>query len=180
MLKSQDIFRKARKDGDTLQKHFQALLHSAKELKLHKELRDMFFSSQLDRTASSFRTYNKSAMKIYTASATWGQTLVFIVVDLILLALPVSHNLSRETLTGCTLALLYLMTPLQVIMNMAPHLARANVAVRNEWAADQDSYFKDIFYLQLLPELKARGKTVFVISHDDRYYHVADRIIKFD
>jgi putative ATP-binding cassette transporter len=28
--------------------------------------------------------------------------------------------------------------------------------------------------------LKARGKTVLVISHDDRYYHVGDRIIKID
>lgn len=50
----------------------------------------------------------------------------------------------------------------------------------DEWAADQDPQFKDIFYLQILPELKARGKTVVVISHDDRYYHVADRIIKLE
>ncbi|HYG62205.1 MAG TPA: cyclic peptide export ABC transporter [Thermoanaerobaculia bacterium] len=50
----------------------------------------------------------------------------------------------------------------------------------DEWAADQDPFFKEIFYLELLPELKQRGKTVFVISHDDRYYYVADRIIKLD
>jgi putative ATP-binding cassette transporter len=50
----------------------------------------------------------------------------------------------------------------------------------DEWAADQDPLFRDIFYLQLLPELKARGKTVLVISHDDRYYHLGDRIIKLD
>ena len=50
----------------------------------------------------------------------------------------------------------------------------------DEWAADQDPTFKEIFYLELLPELKAKGKTVFVISHDDHYYHVADRIIKLD
>ncbi len=50
----------------------------------------------------------------------------------------------------------------------------------DEWAADQDPVFKETFYYQLLPELKARGKTVIVISHDDRYYHVADRIIKLD
>ncbi|MGH9938124.1 MAG: ABC transporter ATP-binding protein, partial [Blastocatellia bacterium] len=50
----------------------------------------------------------------------------------------------------------------------------------DEWAADQDPHFKEIFYLRLLPQLKARGKTVFVISHDDRYYHLADRIIKLD
>jgi putative pyoverdin transport system ATP-binding/permease protein len=50
----------------------------------------------------------------------------------------------------------------------------------DEWAADQDPLFKDVFYTQLLPELKARGKTVLVISHDDKYFYVADRIIKLD
>lgn len=50
----------------------------------------------------------------------------------------------------------------------------------DEWAADQDPYFKNIFYTQLLPELKARGKTVLVITHDDHYFELADRIIKLD
>lgn len=50
----------------------------------------------------------------------------------------------------------------------------------DEWAADQDPFFRDIFYLQLLPELKAKGKTILVISHDDRYYSLGDRIIKLD
>lgn len=50
----------------------------------------------------------------------------------------------------------------------------------DEWAADQDVTFKAFFYRQLLPELRARGKTVIVISHDDHYYDVADRIVKLD
>jgi putative ATP-binding cassette transporter len=50
----------------------------------------------------------------------------------------------------------------------------------DEWAADQDPEFKKVFYDQLLPELKARGKTILVISHDDRYYRVGDRIVKLD
>ena len=54
------------------------------------------------------------------------------------------------------------------------------IYVFDEWAADQDVLFKEIFYMQILPELKARGKTVLVASHDDRYYHLADRIIKLD
>jgi putative pyoverdin transport system ATP-binding/permease protein len=54
------------------------------------------------------------------------------------------------------------------------------IYVFDEWAADQDPYFKNVFYLQIISELKARGKTVFVISHDDRYYQVAERIIKLD
>jgi putative pyoverdin transport system ATP-binding/permease protein len=50
----------------------------------------------------------------------------------------------------------------------------------DEWASDQDPTFRDIFYTKLLPELRNRGKTILVISHDDRYFHVADRIIKLD
>jgi putative ATP-binding cassette transporter len=50
----------------------------------------------------------------------------------------------------------------------------------DEWAADQDPHFKNVFYTQLLPELKRHGKTVLVISHDDKYFHVADRVIKLD
>lgn len=50
----------------------------------------------------------------------------------------------------------------------------------DEWAADQDPVFREIFYLQILLELKAKGKTVLVISHDDRYYHLGDHVIKLD
>jgi putative ATP-binding cassette transporter len=50
----------------------------------------------------------------------------------------------------------------------------------DEWAADQDPSFKQIFYHQYLPELKARGKAVVVISHDDHYFAVADRMIKLN
>ncbi|MGH8547624.1 MAG: cyclic peptide export ABC transporter [Methylococcales bacterium] len=54
------------------------------------------------------------------------------------------------------------------------------VYVFDEWAADQDPVFKKIFYTELLPDLQARGKTVLVITHDDRYFHVADRCVKLD
>mgnify|MGYP001087245920 FL=1 len=50
----------------------------------------------------------------------------------------------------------------------------------DEWAADQDPAFKAVFYEQLLPELCTRGKTVLVITHDDRYFPLADRVLKLD
>ena len=52
--------------------------------------------------------------------------------------------------------------------------------VFDEWAADQDPQFKEVFYRELLPELRARGKSVLVITHDDRYFHLADRIIRME
>ncbi|MCA9465209.1 MAG: cyclic peptide export ABC transporter [Nitrospira sp.] len=50
----------------------------------------------------------------------------------------------------------------------------------DEWAADQDPYFKDFFYYKFLPELKNRGKSAIVITHDDRYFQVGDRIMKME
>jgi putative pyoverdin transport system ATP-binding/permease protein len=63
---------------------------------------------------------------------------------------------------------------------LTAYLEDRPIYIFDEWAADQDPHFKQVFYFKLLPELKALGKTVLVISHDDRYYHVADRIIKLE
>lgn len=52
--------------------------------------------------------------------------------------------------------------------------------VFDEWAADQDPVFKEVFYRELLPELRAQGKTVLVISHDDRYFHLGDRLLRLE
>ncbi|RZL10232.1 MAG: cyclic peptide export ABC transporter [Rubrivivax sp.] len=52
--------------------------------------------------------------------------------------------------------------------------------VFDEWAADQDPVFKEVFYREVLPQLRAQGKCVLVISHDDRYFHLADRLIKLE
>lgn len=52
--------------------------------------------------------------------------------------------------------------------------------VFDEWAADQDPLFKKIFYTEILPSLKARGKTVVVVSHDDSYFHLADRCVRLE
>jgi len=50
----------------------------------------------------------------------------------------------------------------------------------DEWASDQDPLFKDVFYTKLLPELRSRNKAVLVITHDDRYFSGADRLIRLD
>lgn len=363
IIKVQKIFAIARKDADALLAHLRALTQGTKELKIHRKRRQAFLDHQLEATASSLMRHNISALTMYAGAASWGQALVFVVIGLYLFIFPAFTHLNSSTLTGYTLALLYLMTPLQVVMNTLPQLGRANVALRtvqelgftlssdkaeeftdsvlpsdhwqslelrsvthtynreneaesfvlgpidltirtgemvfitggngsgkttlikliaglyiaengqiylddqpvedrnlewyrqhfsvvfsdfylfehllglagpdlerqaqqylhelklsqivkveegklsttelsqgqrkrlalltayledrpiyifDEWAADQDPYFKNIFYMHLLPELKARGKTVLVISHDDRYYPIAERIIKLE
>lgn len=54
------------------------------------------------------------------------------------------------------------------------------VYIFDEWAADQDPQFRRFFYQTLLKDLQAQGKTIIAVSHDDHYFHVADRVIKMD
>ncbi len=52
------------------------------------------------------------------------------------------------------------------------------ICLFDEWAANQDPSFKKVFYQEILPELRASGKTLVVISHDDEYLDVADRVVR--
>lgn len=52
------------------------------------------------------------------------------------------------------------------------------ICVFDELAADQDPGFRQRFYEQILPDLKAQGRLIIAVSHDDKYFHLADRIIK--
>jgi len=356
--------RAAREAADALYNHFRALTEGIKELKLHGERREAFLSQSMQASAESLRRNNIAGMTVFTLASTWGQLLIFVVIGVLLFAMPLLTGAGSRTLIGYTLVILYMMTPLQVIMNALPTLGRANIALKkvedlglaldsyssegealaptnaqpawetielrgvthtyhresedsdfilgpidlvirrgelmflvggngsgkttlakllmglyvpesgeirvdgqlvtdktreeyrrlfsavfadfflfesllglktpqldnraeeyldrlqlsrkvtikegvfsttdlsqgqrkrlalltayledrpiylfDEWAADQDAYFKEIFYLQLLPELKSRGKTAIVISHDDRYYYAGDRLIKLE
>jgi putative ATP-binding cassette transporter len=356
--------RRARAHDNNLQKHFRGLIHGIKELKLHQRRRNEFLSNALDEAAGQSRSANVSGFSIYSVASSWGQLLIFVMLGLLVFFLYPVLGLRPAVLTGFSLALLYVMAPLQVIMNSIPALARANVALGNaqslgfelmrsaqpaentsivqirpvashlelsgitysygqedsadqfvlgpidlsiepgellfiaggngsgkttlaklivglyapesgkirydrafvgdsnrdsyrqlfsavfsdpflfesllgleksqlderareylcrlqlddkvtikdgvlstielsqgqrkrlalltcyledrpiyffdEWAADQDPKFKELFYCSLLPELKARGKTVIVISHDDRYYGMADRVVTLE
>ena len=352
----------AREDHDSLFRHFRALIEGNKELKLHRGRRQSFMERVLKATANSFRRHNVIGAGIQTAAAGMGQILFFLLIGLLIFGVPAYTNTSVQVLTGYTLLLLFIMTPIEVLNITVPTIFRAQIALQkveslglslaakttekevaetsgespawktvelrgiahtyyreaenshftlgpidltltpgelvfitggngsgkttlakllmglyapeagelringelvtdenrdwyrqhftvvfsdfflfdsllgleapkldekareylvklqlnhkldvkegvlsttelsqgqrkrlalltayledrsiylfDEWAADQDPTFKQIFYHSLLPELKARGKTVVVISHDDRYYDVADRLVK--
>jgi putative ATP-binding cassette transporter len=355
--------KRGRDEWDLLLKHFRAVTEGTKELKLHRGRRHEFLNDKLQGTARGMEKNNVIGNAIFVAASSWGHIMFFVLIGLILFVLPTIRPVALSTLTGYTLTLLYVMVPLEILVNRLPDIGRASIAVtkieqlgltesgvetfaRNdqpeaasyweslelagvehtyhlekenrsftlgpinlrfnmgelvfltggngsgkttlakllmglyipeggeilidgksvtdetrdayrqsfsavfsdyflfdsllgveragadtqarayleelqlnhkveikegvlsttdlssgqrkrlalltaymedrpvyifdEWAADQDPQFKEIFYYQLLPDLKSRGKLVIVISHDDRYYHVADRIIKLD
>jgi putative ATP-binding cassette transporter len=63
------------------------------------------------------------------------------------------------------------------LMLLTAYLEDRPVYVFDEWASDQDPIFKETFYKDILQRLRARGKMVIVVSHDDRYFHAADRVV---
>lgn len=63
---------------------------------------------------------------------------------------------------------------------LVSYLEDRDVYVFDEWAADQDPQFKEFFYTTILFRLRELGKIVIVITHDDRYFHLADQLIKME
>ncbi|AKG20344.1 cyclic peptide export ABC transporter [Calothrix sp. 336/3] len=353
----------AREEQDNLFKDFRAITDGVKELKLNSARRQQFFSEELQQTAGKSRDYNISALLTYAIAMGWGNLLLFTFIGLFLFLFPSLLNISPSLLSSYILTIIYMMLPLQTILERIQAIARADVALNkirtlglaiaaqqennltplspinqtwqtlelrqvthnyptetedsnfvlgaldltfhggeiifliggngsgkstlakiitglyipeqgeilldntpiddknrewyrqhfsvvfsdyflfdkllgftntdldteaknylhqlnldkkvkvsdgklsttalsqgqrkrlalltaylenrpiylfDEWASDQDPMFREIFYQQILANLKARGKTVFVISHDDHYFHIADRIIKLD
>ncbi|WP_246329128.1 cyclic peptide export ABC transporter [Brevibacillus halotolerans] len=54
------------------------------------------------------------------------------------------------------------------------------ICLFDEWAADQDPEYRRFFYQVLLPDMKQKGKCIIAITHDDQYFHIADKVIKMD
>ncbi|HJQ68347.1 MAG TPA: cyclic peptide export ABC transporter [Blastocatellia bacterium] len=354
----------ARTHQNALFKHYRAMTEGSKELKLHHNRREAFLSEVLQATAISFREHVITGNTFFAMASAWSHFLFYAYIGFLLFAPTGATNADSHTLTGYTLIVLYIMGPLTAILNLAPNLGRAKVALNqveelgmslakagsepdhmgvlategfspslslvdvtysylregeegnfkigpigltmepgevvflvggngagkttlaklitglyapdsgeirlggevvtdlnrehyrqqfsavfsdfylfesliglltpsldaqarryltklkldhkvqvvdgrlsttslsygqrkrlalltayledrpflvfDEWAAGQDPAFKKVFYTQLLPELKSSGKAVLVITHDDRYFHVADRVIKLD
>ncbi|MCB0598072.1 MAG: AAA family ATPase, partial [Phaeodactylibacter sp.] len=52
------------------------------------------------------------------------------------------------------------------------------IYIFDEVAADLDPEFRDKYYYQIIRELRARNKTVIVVSHDRYYWTVPDRLLE--
>ena len=360
VMKARQYFLRSREGIDVVFKHLRGLIEGIKELKLNRRRREAFYSQLLEPSTRAMQQDAARGDTIWAAAGSWGQILFFIFIGLLLFVMPAMKPIDGSVLTGYTLTVLYMVGPLEYVLNTLPHLSHANIAMNkidalshsldeqmveqfaqvdaqpswqrlellnveheyrrenedaefslgpvdlsfrpgelvfitggngsgkttlakllvglyvpqageirldgkpltdqrrdnyrqlfsvvfsdfylfenllglsdvdtkaqgylaklqldrcvhikertlstlalsqgqrkrlalltayledrpiyvfDEWAADQDPQFKEIFYFELLPSLKAAGKTAIVISHDDRYYHVADRIVKLN
>jgi putative ATP-binding cassette transporter len=54
------------------------------------------------------------------------------------------------------------------------------ILIFDELAADQDPQFRRYCYETVLPGLIQQGKTIIAVTHDDQYFHCADRVLTMD
>src|SRR5262249_24228380 len=146
LTKGMHRLRAARQEEDALFKHFRAMTDGAKELKLHRERRAAFLSDLLRVTAVAFRRKVVSGLTIFTAAGSWGQILFFVLIGLLLFFVPKVNAVTSRTLISYTIILLYMMTPLQVILNALPGLGRANIAFQKvqELGVSLDGHPKEL------------------------------------
>jgi putative ATP-binding cassette transporter len=130
MLKGIRELNSAREERDTMFSHMRALTQGTKELKLHRRRREAFLSDHFGKSAQTVRRHNVFGMRFYIAANSWGQILFFVLIGLLIFFVPRVNSVSLQVLTGYTITLLYMMTPLQGILNSLPELGRAKVALQ--------------------------------------------------
>ncbi|ASZ14957.1 cyclic peptide transporter [Chitinophaga sp. MD30] len=52
--------------------------------------------------------------------------------------------------------------------------------ILDEWAAEQDPQNRSTFYHTWLQQIRDSGKTILAVTHDDDFFDLADRTIKFN
>ena len=123
-------FERARETTDALFKHLRSLVEGTKELKLHRRRRNAFYSELLEPTARAAQQDLATGDIIWTAAGSWGQILFFIFIGLVLFVVPTLSPRNSLVLTGYTLTVMYMMGPLEFVLNFVPNLTQANVAMK--------------------------------------------------
>src|SRR5215207_2468399 len=128
LLKAFHYFRLTREQWDAMYNAFHGLIVGTKELKLNTRRREGFLSQQLEPAAFALQQYGMKANAIAMAVSNWGQILFFIFIGLVLFVTPHVLAVEQQVLVGYTLAVLFLITPLTMILNQIPTVERAALA----------------------------------------------------
>jgi penicillin amidase len=129
----------AREQNDVIFFHMRGLTEGIKELKIRRKGQASFVSNSLRPAAAAYRHHYMNGMALYVLASNWGNGLFYVAVGLILFILPEWSILPNEVLTGCVLAIIYMMAPLSVIMSNLPVLGRASIALNKIRAFAKES-----------------------------------------
>ena len=103
------LLKAAREAEDRLFRHFRALTEGIKELKLHRERREMFLTGGIDAATADYKHYNVAAEIRFITAQNWSQLLFFTLIGLILFLVPTMENVGGHVMTSYVVATLYLM-----------------------------------------------------------------------
>jgi putative pyoverdin transport system ATP-binding/permease protein len=129
--KAHRYFDAVRKEWDVLFAHFDALTRGSKELKQHRRRRDAFLARELEATIWKIRNQEQTGTVLSAAASSWGSVLSFVAVGVLLFAVPHFNTLEARTLTGYTLTILYMLGPINGILNTFPIMSNARISVSN-------------------------------------------------
>lgn len=119
----------AREQDDALYAHFRGLIQGIKEIKLHRQRQDAFLTDLLYPTAEACRQGNISAMTVFTLAAALGTATLYFLIGIVIFETSTWENISQEIVTGYTLTLLFMMSPLTAVVSGLPTLSRASIAL---------------------------------------------------
>jgi putative ATP-binding cassette transporter len=120
----------ARGAQDHLVSHFRSLIAGFRELKQHEMRRHAFFTGGLQPAALRVRNENTAGLTLFAAAAGWGQVAFFGFLGFLLFVFSGRLSLGRDVLGSVVLVVIYIMTPLDVVLTWLPILARARVSLR--------------------------------------------------
>lgn len=128
------------------------------------------FTRGIQATAEFICKTQLRAINTFVIAKTFGSMLFFVVIGIALWMHGTGPGQDKAVITGFVL----------VRQDYVDQAAIGPVRPQQEWAADQDPTFRRIFYTELLLDLKRIGKTLIVISHDDRYFDIADQCVRME
>lgn len=123
--------RPLREAHDSLYKNFNALIYGFKELTLHKDKKDKFYHDSMAATAAKLRDNHIKSLSIWGVANDWSIFIVFLIIGTLLFMLSVSSEANEiENIIGFVITIMFLRSPLAVIMNCVPDIARGNIALK--------------------------------------------------